>query len=93
MQNNNIFSVEILHNFLQDLTLDVFMSAHHVLKSTEIARRDKAWTIMVNQEYTHRLDAQRFSDFIAITPQMDTDEGWCKIVILFCWMCTSHIRM
>lgn len=89
MQNNNIFSVEILHNFLQDLTLDVFMSAHHVLKSTEIAHRDKAWSIMVNQEYTHRLDAQRFSDFIAITPQMDTDEGWCKIVILFCWMCTS----
>lgn len=65
------------------------MSAHHVLKRTEIARRDKAWSIMVNQEYTHRLDAQRFSDFIAITPQIDTDEGWCKIVILFCWMCTS----
>lgn len=89
MQSNNIFSVEILHNFLQDLTLDVFMSAHHVLKRTEIARRDKAWSIMVNEEYTHRLDAQRFSDFIAITPQIDTDEGWCKIVILFCWMCTS----
>lgn len=32
MQNNNIFSVVILHDFLQDLTLDVFMSAHHVLK-------------------------------------------------------------
>lgn len=89
MQSNNIFSVEILHNFLQDLTLEVFKSAHRVLKSTEMAHRDKAWSTMVNKEYTHRLDAQRFSDFIAITPQMDTDEGWCKIVILLCWMCTS----
>lgn len=89
MQSNNIFSVEILHNFLQDLTLEVFKSAHRVLKSTEMAHRDKAWSTMVNKEYTHRLDAQRFSDFIAITPQMDTEEGWCKIVILLCWMCTS----
>lgn len=89
MQNNNIFSVEILHNFLQDLTLEVFMSAHHVLKSADIAHRDMAWSTMVNQEYSHRLDAQRFSDFIAITPREDTDEGWRKIVILLCWMCTS----
>lgn len=89
MQNNNIFSVEILHNFLQDLTLEVFMSAHHVLKSADIAHRDKAWSTMVNQEYSHRLDAQRFSDFIAIIPREDTDEGWSKIVILLCWMCTS----
>lgn len=89
MQNNNIFSVEILHNFLQDLTLEVFMSAHHVLKSADMAHRDKAWSTMVNQEYSHRLDAQRFSDFIAIIPRKDTDEGWSKIIILLCWMCTS----
>lgn len=89
MQNNNIFSVEILHNFLQDLTLDVFMSAHHVLKSVDIAHRDRAWSTMVNQEYSHRLDAQRFSDFIAITPREDKDEEWSKIIILLCWMCTS----
>ena len=89
MQNNNIFSVEILHNFLQDLTLDVFMSAHHVLKSADIAHRDWAWSTMVNQEYSHRLDAQRFSDFIAITPREDKDEEWSKIIILLCWMCTS----
>ena len=89
MQNNNIFSVEILHNFLQDLTLEVFMSAHHVLKSADMAHRDKAWSTMVNQEYSHRLDAQRFSDFIAIIPRKDTDEGWSKVIILLCWMCTS----
>lgn len=89
MQNNNIFSVEILHNFLQDLTLEVFMSAHHVLKSADIAHRDRAWSTMVNQEYSHRLDAQRFSDFIAITPREDKDEEWSKIIILLCWMCTS----
>lgn len=89
MQNNNIFSVEILHNFLQDLTLDVFMSAHHVLKSADIAHRDRAWSTMVNQEYSHRLDAQRFSDFIAITPREDKDEEWSKIIILLCWICTS----
>ena len=89
MQNNNIFSVEILHNFLQDLTLEVFMSAHRVLKSADMVRRDRAWTTMVNQEYSHRLDAKRFTEFIAITPNHDTDEEWSKIVILLCWMCTS----
>lgn len=89
MQNNNIFSVKILHDFLQDLTLEVFMSAHHVLKSADIAHRDKTWSTMVNQEYSHRLDAKRFADFIAITPKIDTDERWGKIIILLCWMCTS----
>lgn len=89
MQKNNIFSVEILHNFLQDLTLEVFMVAHHVLKSADMAHRDKAWSTMVNKEYSHRLDAQRFADFIAIIPREDTDEGWSKVVILLCWMCTS----
>lgn len=89
MQNNNIFSVRILHDFLQDLTLEVFMVAHHVLKSADMAHRDKAWATMVNQEYSHRLDAQRFADFIDIIPREDTDEGWSKIVILLCWMCTS----
>lgn len=89
MQKNNIFSVEILHNFLQDLTLEVFMSAHHVLKKADMAYRDLAWSIMVNQEYSHRYDAQRFSDFIAIIPRDDTDQGWSKVVILLCWMCTS----
>ena len=89
MQNNNIFSVRILHDFLQDLTLEVFMVAHHVLKSADMAHRDKAWSTMVNQEYSHRLDAQRFSDFIAIIPREDTDEGWSKVVILLCWMSTS----
>ncbi len=89
MQNNNIFSVRILHDFLQDLTLEVFMVAHHVLKSADLAHRDKAWSTMVNQEYSHRLDAQRFADFIAIIPREYTDEGWSKVVILLCWMCTS----
>lgn len=89
MQNNNIFSVRILHDFLQDLTLEVFMVAHHVLKSADMAHRDKAWATMVNQEYSHRLDAQRFADFIDIIPRDDTDQGWSKVVILLCWMCTS----
>lgn len=89
MQNNNIFSVRILYDFLKDLTLEVFMSAHHVLKSADIAHRDMAWSTMVNQEYSHRLDALRFSDFIAITPREDKDEEWSKIIILLCWMCTS----
>ena len=89
MQNNNIFSVRILHDFLQDLTLEVFMVAHHVLKSADMAHRDKAWSTMVNKEYSHRLDAQWFADFIAIIPREDTDEGWSKVVILLCWMCTS----
>ena len=89
MQNNNIFSVRILHDFLQDLTLEVFMVAHHVLKSADMAHRDKAWATMVNQEYSHRLDAQRFAAFIDIIPREDTDEGWSKVVILLCWMCTS----
>lgn len=89
MQNNNIFSVRILHDFLKDLTLEVFMVAHHVLKSADMAHRDKAWSTMVNKEYSHRLDAQWFADFIAIIPREDTDEGWSKVVILLCWMCTS----
>ena len=89
MQTNNIYSVRILHDFLQDLTLDVFMSAHHVLKKADMVYRDLAWSTMVNQEYSHRLDAQRFADFIDIIPREDTDEGWSKIVILLCWMCTS----
>ncbi|MGN9063336.1 trypsin-like peptidase domain-containing protein [Segatella copri] len=89
MQNNNIFSVRILHDFLQDLTLEVFMVAHHVLKSADMAHRDKTWSTMVNQEYSHRLDAQRFAAFIDIIPREDTDEGWSKIVILLCWMCSS----
>lgn len=89
MQDNNIFSVEILHNLLQNLTLEVFVSAHDVLKSANMAHRDKAWSTMVNKEYSHRLDAQRFSDFIAITPREDKDEEWSKIIILLCWMCTS----
>ena len=89
MQNNNIFSVEILHNFLQDLTLAVFMSAHQVLKNDDIAHRDRTWSTMINQEYSHRLDAQRFTEFIAIISNHNTDEEWSKIVILLCWMCTS----
>lgn len=89
MQTNNIYSVRILHDFLKDITIDVFMSAHQKLKSIDIAHRDKVWSAMVNQEYSHRLDAQRFLDFIAITPRKDTDEGWSKIIILLCWMCTS----
>ena len=89
MQTNNIYSVRILHDFLQDITIDVFMSAHQKLKSIDIAHRDKVWSTMVNLEYSHRLDAQRFADFIAIIPREDTDEGWSKIVILLCWMCTS----
>lgn len=89
MQNNNIFSVRILHDFLKDLTLEVFMVVHHVLKSADMAHRDKAWSTMVNKEYSHRLDAQWFADFIAIIPREDTDEGWSKVVILLCWMCTS----
>lgn len=89
MQNNNIFSVRILHDFLKDLTLEVFMVVHHVLKSVDMAHRDKAWSTMVNKEYSHRLDAQWFADFIAIIPREDTDEGWSKVVILLCWMCTS----
>ena len=76
MQNNNIFSVRILHDFLKDLTLEVFMVAHHVLKSADMAHRDKAWSTMVNKEYSHRLDAQWFADFIAIIPREDTDKGW-----------------
>ena len=35
------------------------------------------------------MDAQRFADFIAIIPREDTDEGWSKVVILLCWMCSS----
>ena len=89
MQTNNIYSVRILHDFLKDITIDVFMSAHQKLKSIDIAHRDKVWSTMVNQEYSHRLDAQRFADFIAIIPREDTDEGWSKVVILLCWMCTS----
>lgn len=89
MQTNNIYSVRILHDFLKDITIDVFMSAHQKLKSIDIAHRDKVWSAMVNQEYSHRLDAQRFADFIAIIPRDDTDQGWSKIVILLCWMCTS----
>lgn len=89
MQTNNIYSVRILHDFLKDITIDVFMSAHQKLKSIDIAHRDKVWSTMVNQEYSHRLDAQRFADFIAIIPCEDTDEGWSKVVILLCWMCTS----
>lgn len=89
MQNNSIFSVRILHDFLQDLTLEVFMVAHHVLKSADMAHRDKAWSTMVNKEYSHRLDAQWFADFISIIPRDDTDQGWGKVVVLLCWMCTS----
>lgn len=89
MQNNSIFSVRILHDFLQDLTLEVFMVAHHVLKSADMAHRDKAWSTMVNKEYSHRLDAQWFADFISIIPRDDTDQGWGKLVVLLCWMCTS----
>lgn len=89
MQTNNIYSVRILHDFLKDITIDVFMSAHQKLKSIDIAHRDKVWSAMVNQEYSHRLDAQRFADFIAIIPRDDTNQGWSKIVILLCWMCTS----
>lgn len=89
MQTNNIYSVRILHDFLKDITIDVFMSAQQKLKSIDIAHRDKVWSTMVNQEYSHRLDAQRFADFIAIIPREDTDEGWSKVVILLCWMCTS----
>lgn len=89
MQDYNIFSVRILHDFLQDLTLEVFMAAHRVLKSADMNHRDKAWSMMVNEEFSHRLDSQRFVDFIAMKPNRDTDEGWRKVVILLCWMCTS----
>ena len=89
MQDYNIFSVRILHDFLQDLTLEVFMAAHRVLKSADMNHRDKAWSMMVNEEFSHRLDSQRFVDFIAMKPNRDTDDEWSKIVILLCWMCTS----
>ena len=89
IQKNKIYSPQILRKNFHNLSLEVFMSAHSCLKEYEMVSRDKKWTIMVNKEYSCRYDISRLEMFIDIEPKDDTNEEWCKIVILLSWICTS----
>lgn len=90
IQKNNIFSVQILHDYMKVLSFDIFMSAHQVLKKTEIVHRDIAWSTMINKVYANRYhDEQKIEAFINIMPKDNSDKEWGKVIILLCWMCTT----
>lgn len=90
LQKNNIFSVQILHDYIRVLSFDVFMSAHQVLKKADIAHRDIVWSTMINKEYSNRYhDEQNIDAFLNILPKDNSDKEWGKVIILLCWMCTT----
>lgn len=90
IQQNNIFSVQILHDYMKVLSFDIFMSAHQVLKKTDIVHRDIAWSAMINEVYANRYhDEQKIEVFINIMPKDNSDKEWGKVIILLCWMCTT----
>lgn len=90
LQKNNIFSVQILHDYIRVLSFDVFMSAHQVLKKADIVYRDIAWSAMINKEYSNRYhDEQNIDRFLNILPKDNSDKEWGKVIILLCWMCTT----
>lgn len=90
IQKNNIFSVQILHDYMKVLSFDIFMSAHQVLKKTDIVHRDIAWSTMINKVYANRYhDEQKIEAFINIMPKDNSDKEWGKVIILLCWMCTT----
>lgn len=89
MQKHHIYNLRILHDFFYDLPLEVFSSVHNTLHNLDMATRDKTWTVMVNQEYSHRYDEYKLRKFINIEFDTESNENWKKYVILLCWMCTS----
>ena len=90
IQQNNIFSVQILHDYMKVLSFDIFMSAHQVVKKTDIVNRDIAWSAMINEVYANRYhDEQKIEVFINIMPKDNSDKEWGKVIILLCWMCTT----
>lgn len=89
MQKHHIYNLRILHDFFNDLSVDVFMSVHNILLDRDMATRDKIWSVMVNQEYSHRYDEYKLRNFINIEFDNNSNDNWEKYVILLCWMCTS----
>ena len=55
MQSNRVYNLRILHDFLSNLSVDVFIDANHKLKKMNIADRDKEWSPMVNDIYSSRM--------------------------------------
>lgn len=89
IKTNNIYSLNILHDFYPNLSLDVFMSAHQTLKNMDMIERDKRWTVMVNDIYSGRYDEVSLERFIDIEFDEDSVEDWKKTLIILCWMCTT----
>lgn len=90
IQKNNIFSVQILHDYMNVLSFAVFLSAHKALKKADIVHRDIAWSAMINEVYANRYhDEQNIEAFINILPKDNSDKEWGKVIILLCWMCTT----
>lgn len=89
MQSNRVYNLRILHDFLSNLSVDVFIDANHKLKKMNIADRDKEWSPMVNDIYSSRYDEVRLERFIDILYDKTSNEDLKKVVILLCWMCTT----
>lgn len=90
IQKQKIFSVQILHDYMNILSFDVFLSAHQLLKKAEMAHRDRVWTTMINKEYSSSYkNEQNIDAFINVLPKGASEEDGKKLIILLCWMCTT----
>lgn len=95
MKANNIYSLEILREYMDNLSIDVFMTVHQTLKSMEMSQRDKEWSVTISDIFSNSYHVKRLEEFI----EMDVDkyplEDVKKALLFLCWMCTSphpHVR-
>lgn len=88
-EKNGTYSLPFLHNRLKKLSFDYFLAAHKVLNKMDMARRDRLWSVMINDVYSSRNDNKRIEDFVNIDFDKSKADDWKKVVILLCWMCTT----
>lgn len=89
IRTNGIFSLHILHDFYTYLSLDVFLSAHHVLGGMDMVERDKWWTSAINAIYSSRYDEFQLARIVDVDFDKESEKDWKKTLIMLCWMCTT----
>lgn len=85
----DIYNLPLLNKHLKELPLNSFIAAHKVLNKMDMARRDRLWSVMINDVYSGRNDNRRLNDFVNIDFDKSNADDWRKVVILLCWMCTT----
>lgn len=86
LRNNDIVSVDVLHDHFDELNLDYFEEIHITLLKMELAYRDTTWSNQVNQLYLN-YDIGTFDKFIDI--KLNSEDDRIKYLLLLCWLSTS----